>query len=159
VVQKDATRKVGGNSGDEVAKDRFDAVKGNFNATTTCDKREKISGASGLTVEKDSMTHVLGNLGILADGAIHLKASEIVIEAKTISLRTPDGGSREFIHLEKGGGITIDSKGEKVWINTGGAGSPADGCYAAPAAPGSYAASEDPKPEPAPCDDPCSLKN
>jgi hypothetical protein len=149
-VEHDATRWVGNDSTDEVGNDsrsvvwndsrnlvwndRWDVVGRDFQATTRRNKVELIKGASRLTVEGDSMELINGFLGVRSDKKIHLKAPTIVIEADTISLRTTESG-REFIHLEKGSGITIDSKGDKVWINTGGAGSPADGTYTEPELP------------------------
>ncbi|HEX8985868.1 MAG TPA: type VI secretion system tip protein TssI/VgrG, partial [Bryobacteraceae bacterium] len=133
VVENDAIRTVGNDSSELVSNDRYDVVSENFHAITTGEKREAITGKSSVTVGDNAMLAFLKKLGIAAT-EIHLKAGKIVIEADAISIRTTDK-SREFIHLSKGGGITIDSKGEQVWVNCGGAGAPDDGCYETPAQP------------------------
>ena len=132
-AQKDRTAVVENDSSEAVGNDRFDVVENDFHATTAGEKREAITGKSSLTVGEDCMNAFGAKLGINA-AEIHLKAGKIVIEADAISIRTTDKG-REFIHLKKGGGITIDSKGEQVWINCGGAGSPDDGCFKLPEQP------------------------
>lgn len=152
-AQKDRTAIVENDSAELVRHDRFDVVKHDLDATTKGDKREAIAGNSSLKVDQDCMADIAGNLGIRADN-IHLKAGTIVIEADAISIRTTD---KEFIHLGRGGGITIDSKGSQVWVNCGGAGSPADGCFTEPAPPVDPFAPPEPPPAP-PEDDPCHLK-
>jgi type VI secretion system secreted protein VgrG len=114
-------------------KDRYDVVERDCHVTTKRDKREVVGGDSDATVGGDCMTVVGGKLGIGAD-EIHLQARKIVIEADAISIRTtnPHG---EFIRIDKSGGITIESKGERVWINCGGADTPEEGCLAEPAQP------------------------
>ncbi len=137
VVENDAKRNIGNDCRSQIDNDRFDLVVGDVHVKTGGEKREAVVGNSSLTVGGDCMIAIAGKegdtatggkLGIAARDKIHLKAPKIVIEADSISIRTTESG-REFIHLEKGSGITIDSKGDQVWINTGGAGSPEDGCF------------------------------
>jgi type VI secretion system secreted protein VgrG len=99
-------------------KDQFNVVKGNSNTIVSGDHMTHISGSQSTKVEKV--------LSVEATDEIHLKATKIVIEADQISLRTKEGG-KEFLYLEKKGGITIDSKGSRVWLNCGGADAPDDG--------------------------------
>jgi type VI secretion system secreted protein VgrG len=77
-------------------------------------------------VENNSVDLVGNNLGVSAEKEIHLRAAKIVLEADSICIRTSEG-NKEFIFLGKGEGITIESKGEKVWMNCGGKKSPEDG--------------------------------
>ncbi len=132
VVENDAVRTVGNDSSDLVSNDRYDVVEGNFHATTGR-KFELVTGKSDLTVRDDCMQEYYSKLGINA-AEIHLKAAKIVIEGMQISIRTPTDGC-EFIHIEQGSGITIDSKGDHVWVNCGGAGSPEKGCFTEPVEP------------------------
>lgn len=132
-AQKDRTAVVEDTSRELVGNRRYDAVGEDFHAITAGDKREAVGGNSSLTVEGDSMNAFLNKLGVGAT-EMHFKAGKIVIEADVISIRTTDKG-REFIQIENGGGITIDSKGQQVWLNCGGAGSPEDGCFKPPEQP------------------------
>ncbi len=129
-AQKDRTTEVEHDSSELVGNDRSDAVKRDLTFFTGRDKCERVAGNSDLKVDKDCMNSVGGKLGIHA-AEIHLSAGKIVIEGDAISIRTSDK-SKEFIHLSKGGGITIESKGERVWVNCGGAESPDDGCFKEP---------------------------
>ncbi len=143
-AQKDRTAVVEDTSRELVGNDRYDMVENDFHAATAGEKREAIGGKSHLTVGGDSMNAFLNNLGIGA-GEIHLKAGKIVIEADTISIRTTDK-DREFIQIERGGGITIESKGQQVWMNCGGAGSPEEGCFKEPEQPENPFAPKPPDP-------------
>ncbi|HWQ52513.1 MAG TPA: type VI secretion system tip protein TssI/VgrG [Bryobacteraceae bacterium] len=159
-AQKDRTAIVENDSCEQVKNDRYDVVEKNLHAITGGEKRETITGKSSLTVGDDSMNAFVKNLGVRA-GEIHLKAGKIVIEADAISIRTREKG-REFIHLKKGEGITIDSKGQQVWVNCGGAGEPEDGCFTLPDDKLPDQPDNpfpDPDPDPDSSDDPCSLKN
>jgi type VI secretion system secreted protein VgrG len=166
VVENDARRTVGNDCRTEVGHDGFDLVARNCHAITGGEKREAVGGNFSLTVGGDGVIAVAGQsddlsvggkFAIAARNEIHLKAPKIVIEADNISIRTTESG-REFIHLEKGSGITIDSKGDKVWINTGGAGSPEDGCFKEPVLQPEqpFPSSDDPNTY---TDDECHLKN
>jgi type VI secretion system secreted protein VgrG len=132
-AQKDQTGIVENDSSEWVKNDSYDVVNGNVHSTTYGKKYEAVADTSDLMVFENSMNAFKKNLGIGA-AEIHLKAGKIVIEADAISIRTSDKG-KEFIYLGKGEGITIDSKGEKVWVNCGGTGSPDDGCFTTPTAP------------------------
>jgi phage baseplate assembly protein gpV len=162
-AQKDREAVVENDSAEFVRNSRFDVVHGDFHATTGGKKRELIVGRSSLKVSGDCMNDITGKLGISAS-EIHLKAGKIVIEADAISIRA-SGDNSEFIHIGKGDGITIDSKGSRVWLNCGGAGTPDEGCFAftqddAPANPYDPppAPTAPPTPPPPPDDDPCHLK-
>lgn len=161
-AQKDRTTVVEDDFDEQVKNDRHNVVENDVHLLTGGEKRETIVGKSSLTVGQDSMNAFLANLGVRA-GEIHLKAAKIVIEADMISLRTRDK-SREFIQIEKGGGITIESKGQKVWVNCGGADQPEDGCFKLaddklPDQPVNPFPDPEPDPVPTTADDPCSLKN
>ncbi len=132
VVDNDATRKVGNDSADLVSNDSYEAVGNDVHITTANEKREVIGAKSSLTVGDDCMNAFAKKLGIAAT-EIHLKASKIVLEADSITIRTTDKG-REFIELVKGGGIIIEGKGAHVSINCDG-GSPEDGCFTMPSQP------------------------
>ncbi len=119
VVENDAREAEGNDCYHVVGNDRHETVGG--------DQRETILGRSDLVVAGDAM-HAFGKKLGVAASEIHFKATKIVLEADTITIRTTDKG-KEFIQIEKAGGITIESKGEQVWVNCGGADSPEDGCY------------------------------
>jgi type VI secretion system secreted protein VgrG len=116
-------------------KDQFEVVENNSHRIVGNDDMSDIGGNQSANVAGNRHEKIGGVFSLEATDEIHLKAKKIVIEAESISLRTPGGGSDEFLYLEKGGGITIDSKGNHVWLNCGGAGSPDDGTAANPTAP------------------------
>jgi type VI secretion system secreted protein VgrG len=132
-AQRDRKSEILNDSKECVGNDCYEIVNGNLHAITGTDKFEQVNGSSNLTVNGACMTNVVKEAGINA-AAIHLKAKSIVIEAEEISLRT-GSDSQEFIRLTQGSGITIDSKGDKVWLNCGGSGSPEGGCYEKPKQP------------------------
>jgi type VI secretion system secreted protein VgrG len=133
-AQKDRTAVVENDSCENVGNDRYDVVQQNFHTTIKGEKREQTNGNSFVKVGKNCMNEIGDTLGISAKNEIHLTAAKIVIEADSISIRTRAEG-HEFIHLGKNEGITIDSKGEQVWVNCGGKGSPDKGSYAEPKPP------------------------
>jgi uncharacterized protein involved in type VI secretion and phage assembly len=114
--------------------DQFNVVENDSHTVINGDRMVQVDGSQSLKIGVNRHEKVGKVMTVEADEEIHLKAKKIVIEAEQISLRTSEGG-KEFFYLEKKGGITIDSKGTRVWLNCGGAHAPDDGTAAAPTAP------------------------
>ncbi len=116
-------------------KDQFNVVENDSHVLVGGNRMMQVDGSHSVIVGENRHEVVGSTVTVEAGEEIHFKAKKIVIEAEQISLRTSDGGKKEFLYLEKGGGITIDSKGSKVWLNCGGASDPDDGTEANPVQP------------------------
>jgi type VI secretion system secreted protein VgrG len=115
--------------------DQFNVVENDSHTIVRGDRMAQIDGSHFVAIGENRHETVGTTVTVEAGEEIHLKAKKIVIEAEQISLRTSAGGGKEFLYLEKGGGITIDSKGSRVWLNCGGAKAPDDGTKAEPVPP------------------------